>query len=1116
MNQKAKKQQINFPPVLNLSKSDFNVDTSFNRAERLNAPFINDKLSPLYKKETDGKTVTFDKDGNRFEIADGVLYKNDTALFDVASKMFIKKDVSEEMMDLIAWDNGSKATFNEGSNTITFDGLSTDRLYDEGSIVASRIKKFKTKSVLVVYFKGNNDTRKVLIAVNDGDTLSQSVFDGKWIIQKIRTKTTGQYQYPEVEVQSAYPLIQIAEVMNNTIGVSLVSNYGGIEASDSTGFMTFFINGETIYRIGESILPSTESVTREVETKTQAYFLTQQSKNASSFNGIAVIDNGKYYQFLGNEGLGPELNFGSYVPSKTGNEVEINGVTYAAYSYVELTLSVNVSVTSNQPIEYTVWTNGRNETTLSKIVYGSYNNNIPYPVVEKIEIEWNSIKTEIPKSFWNQSYLVERTSVTPTSVSHLAYPSIVCDNGKLYTMFSFDLPTGTSWDKSLAVGSYIVESGTLSSISGSTYSVSTNESVAITSDYNNVRSNGYCLGQNFYQSNVKLNNSSATVPSETGSKEDPDAARYLEYTNSNTYPLLYFAGTNSDSTKKYYKSETVNDVESYPIYTPIGTRSEIGKFNLLFNVWNVASVSSSAVLQGISYSEDINEMGTLLTEWQSVNGEWYVSGNDTKIRYKGIDSKFWEIEIVDGNDIFSILDGKMIVVNTTSYWNAWDCEKNIKVHYATDYNGRTTFGYTEPENLNGMSKRKRSIRLISTAINASYRIDPHYKTMSMLIPEYTVARVNVNYIDTIKTASPEDRDVQPIDIYFSDAGKTTSLPYRLSIKPYFIESSYRDFNLNGTTWVTLSDMIISPSLFAKYLDGMGLNDFIIEDNRAYSMVYYNNMPYLSYIANTEVDNITKVFVLQGQSYAIIDDKIFSIIYSNGLIQSMDAVIDLGDLVFIGNTPSVALFWSKSLRAIYSFTGDANLQILQDANKISDCYGYYYDYSTQSIWICTDIGVLVVSSRNTFLLENIINVKSIQFTKDGLTHIIGDNVIDFSYYPIDGFVCNGVIFETSLYGFGDTESTSIDRWNIVIEGSGEYKVGVRTLTDVTTKTEMKEGKIASSEVDAISGTSMISFNPKLIKGQGISLKVETEGALCRIVPHISDNGNGTVVRPTHSV
>ena len=181
-------------------------------------------------------------------------------------------------------------------------------------------------------------------------------------------------------------------------------------------------------------------------------------------------------------------------------------------------------------------------------------------------------------------------------------------------------------------------------------------------------------------------------------------------------------------------------------------------------------------------------------------------------------------------------------------------------------------------------------------------------------------------------------------------------------------------------------------------------------------------------------------------------------------------------------------------------------------------GHWYDEMSQSIWVATDKGLLVFGQKNTFLFEQWTNVTNVQFSRDGITHITNDNdTINLTYYDTDGYEILPADLETSFYGIGSQEDTSIDRWDITLYANNHKKdesyitVGVRSITDITVKSEEKTFKITPDMYDAWSNSILIRYPPKLMKGQGLRLYIKTPLTVARIVPHVMDMGTGTLTR-----
>ena len=179
--------------------------------------------------------------------------------------------------------------------------------------------------------------------------------------------------------------------------------------------------------------------------------------------------------------------------------------------------------------------------------------------------------------------------------------------------------------------------------------------------------------------------------------------------------------------------------------------------------------------------------------------------------------------------------------------------------------------------------------------------------------------------------------------------------------------------------------------------------------------------------------------------------------------------------------------------------------------------HWYDESTQSIYIATEEGLLVFGPNNTYCLEDYKNVQDIEFV-DGDIHIIEtDKETTIRYYhDREGYDAAQTYIETSFYGLGANEVTSIDRWNITLydpeHREQDVWLQVRTLTDISTQSEEKKLHINANDWDKYTHSALLSFTPKLIKAQGIRLTLKTVSGVQKIVPHVADQKTST---PTNS-
>ena len=831
-----------------------------------------------------------------------------------------------------------------------------------------------------------------------------------------------------------------------------------------------------------------------------------------------------------------------YAPAPQGYNIIVEGVTYEAYGYNEYTLTSGIAVTYNGPaalssasvtitkdantqtqnISTTIGTSSNVEISIKTIKYQQN----PNMKLDSVSITYlpsgnpapaNPKTVLVPDTQWNSTIFDQYTSTSTQTVGSLTHPNTFLDNGEMISWYSFNSVTKQNY----ATGNIITETARLNinPLTLNAYTWTSIEEVTISNASLSVNSIGRGFAQNFATSTVRLSDIAFDTVS-------PTSGNVIEYNNSNCSDLRYYPGTSYDDSFSYRNNGPYQNglVDMKLLFTYAGYRTALSnRYNLLVNVTN----TGSCVPYGISYSYDDNYMGTLLTEWTSLDTDFYIITDGGNVYYRDSYNKIYKISIVVGNDLFAIIGDRYVIINTTSYYNCYDSFLNKLTHYATDYNGRALAG---SDTVSGLSNTYDALgRYFATGINNNISdenvlSDDNDRLCSMLIPE-TAIKIRIAVASDVKafkcqTPINTNATAKGIDVYYSEIGADPNL-YRYSIRTDGLQTSWSKFDLRGTTYSKSSNILYSPDIFTQYINGIGNNDFVKEGTSCYPMIFYNNQAVLLYNPRGEVDNVDAFFVLQGQYYAVINNKIYSIIYNNGMIDEMDAIVDIKGFRFLGNTPAISFFWSDKLRAVFSFTGDANMAKLWDASKFEDLYlstngKYFYDESTQSVFIPTDQGLLVFGTENSYLMREYKNITNIQFTDEEFHVMDAGNTYNFKYYN-DGSNNNEsehVKMETSFFGLGDGEVSTIDRWTITLYCPDEkwtdvVKLKTVTLTDCLTESEDATIKVTKDMWDKKSNSCLINYNPRLIKGQGVKLIIDCPYIIQSIIPHIADQGASTL-------
>lgn len=1166
-NSKANRTTLQWPPVIDLKSNSGSVDTTFKYYKKINTPYLNNMLSPLYKRNGSNKAV-FDKQGNKYSISQDILYKNNEELWTIENKKFVRTNVTNHFKDYLSFDisgsNEATLSFNDSDNTVTLnyrDGnLVSPQLFDEGAIVTSRVRIVNNYAIAVVYFTDNSNEYIQYMKYKPGDYY-QIRLTATWYTQYARTNPTGTYTPTAITIKNADPIIFITGLINDTIGVSLISDYGNVVNPVQTGFITFADKGNNLYVFnGTDLKPASTASSESVTSTYNNYFYITASNTQTNQSGACLRDpddSTVYYDYSTEGVVGDPMNFPiDYTPTNTGETVEINGVTYGKFRYnrVQLVENTRVACPSN-PYPADTWSiiitykNGDTITQTSEapntaIDYTrtryNYGSGTAQVGMDSVQINWKGETGIVPKSYWGRSaYLMSYTETSIQTVNWLVAPNVFFDDGKMYSFWRFTVSTASSWPMQLPAGNRIIESCQITQLDDSTpgsivYSFTTNESINITSDYNVPRSIGYNINQGLFEATVKLNNTATQYPNAHATSATVSASyHWLEYMNSNSTELRYFPGTSRYTAFNYYanaaniKDNTDGTAaggrEDYAVYVVSGFRAQLG--NTHWNILVNTSLGGTSLPNGISYSGYLTEMGTLVTPWASIDDDTYVVADETRVIYRDNSNRWWQISIDDDVELYTLLDDRYIIINTTSYWNCYDSVLNRKFHYATDYNGRALHGSSTASYMSGDQYYS---RLCANAINAAYVIQPRLAVTSLILPYVGRVRVKVDDIKAFNSTCPEDNDTQGIDIYYGgQAGETESTwpscKYQFTLYPYQVPVSKKNFSLERTTYAisTASSSLVSPNIFTQYVNNPGNRDAVKEIDSFYTLIYIinNSTPIFAYSNTSEALNVTDFFCLQGQFYAVINDKIYSIVYDDGVISEQDAIIDIRGMQFIGANPRIAFFWSSQQRAIYSFTGDALLQHFAAASEITGLYSansdldsrYFYDESSQSIFVPTTYGLFVIGPNNHYLLPEYTKVTNVQFSDDDLTHITNDGITDdISYYPRDEFDAIPADLESDWWGQGDENIGIIDRWQIVlydITGTSPktyVKVGTRSLNDISATSEIKELTINPADWDKWSHSVLINYNPKLIKGKATRLLVETPMIIAEITAHAATN------------
>lgn len=584
-----------------------------------------------------------------------------------------------------------------------------------------------------------------------------------------------------------------------------------------------------------------------------------------------------------------------------------------------------------------------------------------------------------------------------------------------------------------------------------------------------------------------------------------------------------------------YDSAT-NDTYAYPGGLAIDTAgsqwitahyyNNQGSIAKQYGKWR-ALINSCGLISGLSYGED-EYIGTLLTEWNSIAEDKYLYFTATSIGYKSTDGKWYEISVEEGDGNINIIFDRYIIVNTEGFWNCYDIERSRPIHYATDFNNRVFAGVSMKEyGDTGFVKVGHDAtigrdfsRYFVTGINALYEVSQIAITSIQIGPQAYLNIAN-GYESFAWCKSDKNYQPQYIEVFYGESTSAVAATYQYSIILYdltsvsIVDSSLVD--LNSPVAIAAATEY-SPNIFTEFIHTYNNKDLIKNGSYGYPIIYNETTPILSYSSGKQISNVDSIFVIQSQFYALISGKIVSVTYDAYTIIGIDAIIDINGMKFLGYLPTAAYFWSPADRCIYTFTGDANLDVAMEANKINEVYSCYYSTMKEAIFITTDKGIYVITGKQQWHLD-ITDIDNIFFLKDGyfIVESKKDNKYECIYISYEKDKLENpekrkVVVETKYNGFGDGQVGTTDKVQIVLIAdepeAGELTINSSTFTDVGFESEVKKFPITKDSWDKLNNAVVLNYTPKYATGQGFKYKLTSDFPVARMTVSINEKKQNT--------
>lgn len=602
-----------------------------------------------------------------------------------------------------------------------------------------------------------------------------------------------------------------------------------------------------------------------------------------------------------------------------------------------------------------------------------------------------------------------------------------------------------------------------------------------------------------------------------------------------------------------FRTKSATD-PTFTCWNSSGSIAKVGNTNwrLLFNY-------RQGYISGISYGQD-NHLGKLVTEWDSIDDGFYVYAEDDFVLYRNArDGKIYKISRKPFNNnllgfnplkMFQIIDDRYLIGNIDIEHNCFDIVTNKYNNWANDWNGRvipglryTVFDQSFWDQTNDYDNRS-SIQVNAQYVPTQvfkYLVSRTWKTClydcaNNWVNNGTIASgQNVLYTSN-KTFAPSRIDAYTTligfvkgyetflyaasedGIDFFSASSVTAPSYQYTVKTDANGSTYTESNtvMEGKTYPVAQGATAYynlPITGVEFIESYNGKFAVKIDNTVYGIVYNGVRPIGLYNTASLTDDIDEFFIVQGQYYAVVNGYIAAVYYSSsGTLNNIEQIIDVNGMKFIGAFPSVAYFWAPATQSIYAFTGDADLQLFVQSNKIEWIDKYLYDPSSEWILLNTNDGLYVMTQINVYKTTRIHDVSDFFSTDDGYIVVIWDSDKKNTKLGLrkweNDWLTIPVELSTAFYGVGDAKKSVVDCWYIRLyrndeDYNGTVTLRTDTLNDIVVKGKEKTEKLTKDKWD-INDNCLIRFQPNNQHSLGTSLNIKSDYPIVSIMASVTED------------
>jgi len=1063
MNPKSNKANVPLSAPLNLSKLSTEI-TNFSGWNDINSPYYGKCVSPLYEKTETTTTgnIIYDKSGNMYEVSGAGLVKNrnETVLSytsyyftDTVLNNCISNAVTTTGKYIYINYSDTYGTFIFGNDNGTYE---TKLVFTSGVLVCTKcLYSNGYRLYIVIYQLG---TKYYYYLYNGYSSISNEI---TWY------KNTG--TSPSAVTIKPNQVRANAYLVNSFWFISILSDSGTGITSLAYMNLSLSNNSSTLYEKWN--LSGTMVSTSVSKTSTYIGVYATVTSILTSGSGYTPILSDKSVTVSLTHAWTYPINVymsdDSHMSSSSAM-VSTNLIGTIAAGSITMTASIGTATYEDGSIftpsqRYYIWISTSQESATDSSVI-SFNRIIPSSYYGQ-----KTVYTNTTVSAANKEYGITLYGSLTSSLSYIHTPDVIFDDGSLYNLGLMEYGQNTT--------GIVPFKCTLSSY---TY---TDTQITI-----NYTPSSYYK----WQYNITPTNNLPRSYVNTVIDIGQGFIREMICTSTSNYDMKYGGNLTVNSIICYDSgsdSVIINPGVNTSYRNNAGSLYQSRQFRLLY---------TNGIPSGISYG-DSGYRGTLLSEWYTVGSLKDISTNEYGCTYLNTtDNMTHLISVTAGSNPYQFIENRYIVINTTSYYNCYDTFTDKVYHYADDFNNRVLSGSTSISYIGSTLSQQNMV----SAVNANYEISK-VSIISIGINPQSLSYIIRDHETFISCTSPVSNNNLDIDIYYGDSTSSYAT-YYCSAKIDVSTIIYNNSSLQGaySPITTDGNIMYSPSIFTQYIRSYTNNDMILSNSTGYMLIYSGTTPILAYYLLSGLENITRLFIIQSQFYAIVENKIVKLTYNNGVIATNTAIVDVTGMQFIGTLPDKALFFGLMNKTIYSFTGDCNITPIYEANKIDSISKTYYNTSTQSIYLATTMGLYIINTNSMFNLP-LYDINNIFFIGTDAAVISGKNVVHISYCPQTDYTKMPISLTTQYYGMGSETVIKLDSYLIRLYNnntaeSGTIKVSLTTLTDGSYQTDERSFTVNKMDWDSDTGTLYIRYQPKYQACVGASLRISSSFAISSII------------------